>query len=401
MPVTIKPSPEKVGVNTDTIATNRIDLLEQLERMKHPHASYAKPVYSNISCKPIMHSSFEDIGKGTSPNLIPYANGFFEGIVRAYQQDLHLVLRPDDVWQAVITQFSFYVVGHAEELRDKFVAHQGKKEIVLKHAGGSPYAMQVDIVARKLTCLIEEQLVNKQIRNWIIPDFSTTTDNDIAVASMTMMATMKEYFNYRGNTGCGFPSVTLLGERNDWANMRKRLDQLPGYGEQPAEWAKLLVPVFDRFVATFDRPNDEALKTFWLTICHAERNGSGSPDTFSGWMTAFVFWKTDGSRNLLSGWRPPKHQMVAPQLSLDGQVYPRTLQESIPQGVVEVPLVVRDMASRVDLYTQLVAGSAGMSIVAEDENSTTVQPRSGWWMLFLRQKAFDRGDMECDHNQPQ
>lgn len=133
-----------------------------------------------------------------------------------------------------------------------------------------------------MACAIEENLVDKEIRDWIILDFTTTTDNDIAVASSTMMATMQKYFHYSGRTGCGFPSVTLLGERNNWVKMRQRLDLLPKYGAEAEQWSKLLVRIFDRFIATFDRPDDEELKTFWEQVCQAERNGSGEPNIFSG-----------------------------------------------------------------------------------------------------------------------
>lgn len=396
MPVTIKPSPEKVSVNTDKIATSSRDLLHTCEQIKHPGAvRFAKPVPFIVLCRRTMHSSFKDIDEGTAPKVIPYANGFFEGVVRAYQQDLYLVLRPDDVWQAVITQFSFYVVGNAEELRHVFVAHESKKELVLENAGSTPESMNVASVARKLTYLIEEHLVDQEMRNWIIPGFSTTTDNDIAVASVTMMATMQKYFSYRANSGCGFPSVTLLGERDDWVKMRQRLGLLRKYGKQPEEWSKLLIPIFDRFIATFDRPNDEDLRTFWLTVCHAERNGSGQPDTFSGWMTTFAFWKNDGSRNWgvkfsdkHSPWTKPRE----PQLSLDGQAYPGILQDNIPHGVVKVPVVIRDMERGIDFHTQLIAGSVGMSVLDESAEGFTVQPRSGWWMLFIRQKSVDRSD---------
>jgi hypothetical protein len=132
------------------------------------------------------------------------------------------VLRANDVWQTVITQFAFYVTGHAEELRSKFVAHTGTKHPVLL-AKDTPYdghscfeTLLVEGMSRRLTCLIEKQLVDKEIRNWLIPDFSTTTDQDVAVASMTMMGAMKKYFTYEANTGCGFPSVTLLGDTEDW-----------------------------------------------------------------------------------------------------------------------------------------------------------------------------------------
>ena len=40
-----------------------------------------------------------------------------DGIIRAFQQDLHLTIRPDDVWLAILTQFSFYVNNIEEPFR--------------------------------------------------------------------------------------------------------------------------------------------------------------------------------------------------------------------------------------------------------------------------------------------
>jgi len=328
-----------------------------------------------------MHSSFKDIDQAIGPKLIPSPEGLFGGIVRAYQQDLHLILRPDDVWLAITTQFSFYVGGHAEVLRKQLVAHESKVELVLDNAAPSPEYLNVANMARSITYMMEQHLVDKEIRDWVIPDFTTTTHHDIAVASMTMMATMQKYFSYRVNTGCGFPSVTLLGEREDWVKMRHRLDQLHKYGDEPTEWATLLVPIFDRFVATFDRSDDEELKVFWETVCHAERHGSGVPSTFSGWMTALAFWLVDGRRNY-------DVKISKPQLSLDGRVYPRITRVSVPQGVAQVPVVVRDTERFIDFHTQLIAGTVGMSVIDEDESATTVQPRSGWWMLCTRQEKY-------------
>jgi len=49
----------------------------------------------------------------------------------AYNSHHELILRPDDFWQAIVTQFSFYVNANAEALRDKIVDHEGKKELVV------------------------------------------------------------------------------------------------------------------------------------------------------------------------------------------------------------------------------------------------------------------------------
>lgn len=62
-------------------------------------------------------------------------NGLVSAIVEAYNTHHNLVLRPDDIWQAILTQFSFYVNANAEALRDKFVDFEGKKKLVIKTGG--------------------------------------------------------------------------------------------------------------------------------------------------------------------------------------------------------------------------------------------------------------------------
>ena len=65
---------------------------------------------------------------GSLEQINPSKNGFVDACITAYNQHHHLVIRPDDVWAAIISQFSFYVNAHAEELQDTFVpAHKRKK----------------------------------------------------------------------------------------------------------------------------------------------------------------------------------------------------------------------------------------------------------------------------------
>ena len=77
--------------------------------------------------------------------------------------------------------------------------------LCLDNAAPSFGTRDVAQMCRKLTCLVEEHLIDRDIRNWLIPDFTTTTDNDVAVASMLILATFKHFFSYEGCTGCGFP----------------------------------------------------------------------------------------------------------------------------------------------------------------------------------------------------
>ena len=62
---------------------------------------------------------------------------------------------------------------------------------------------------------MDEQIVKNikdpSIADWLIPKFSTTTENDRIVASVTLMATLQSYFEYKYCLLCGLPSITLLG----------------------------------------------------------------------------------------------------------------------------------------------------------------------------------------------
>jgi hypothetical protein len=122
---------------------------------------------------------------------------------------------PDDVWLAITTQFSPHVTSHAKELRANFVKHDGQQNIVVEN-WTMPFAhWNVGIMAQKFIPLMREHMVDDDVYDWLAPEFSTTTKLDKAVASIVMMATMKEYFTYVLRGGCGFPSVTLQGEAAD------------------------------------------------------------------------------------------------------------------------------------------------------------------------------------------
>jgi hypothetical protein len=46
-------------------------------------------------------------------------------VILAYNKHHALIIRPDDVWLAILTQISLFVSANAELLRASFVAHEG------------------------------------------------------------------------------------------------------------------------------------------------------------------------------------------------------------------------------------------------------------------------------------
>ncbi|KAJ7479614.1 hypothetical protein FB451DRAFT_1448656 [Mycena latifolia] len=211
------------------------------------------------------------------PNLLPDQNGFVASALTAYNGHHALVLRPDDVWLAILCQFNFFVNAHAERLRAAFVAHDGKRLLAVDAPGGR-HRTDFPGMARAMAGLIHANVVDPALRDWALPAFSTTTVHDTTVAAALLMATLKEYFVYAmfGSTLCGIPRVTLEGGRADWFVILERLEKLREYGVETTAWYHLLRPVVARFVAAFDAPVSAANMQFWQQIAGAESGGSGT-----------------------------------------------------------------------------------------------------------------------------
>ena len=269
------------------------------------------------------------------------------------------------------------------------------------------------ICAEEMGRLLEKNVVDPELRQWIIPDFSTTTRDDRVVASVLMMGTLQKYFSYTFQSVCGLPSVTLLGTEEDWENILRRVEKLKGYGEEPAIWCDLLRPILKRFVLSMKDPGAEEVLDFWQRIVHYYNMGSG-PTYLSGWITAFCFWDEDGRlmysdpgpRAEYNEHRDPNFRLhdqktfdekypgekdrqrdwnglEYPHLVLDGARYGRIDSESIPPGYGTVPVHVDDDGHEFD--TIMIAGSleitgssSGRLLENGETGLDTLQPVAGW-----------------------
>jgi hypothetical protein len=394
MPVIVTPTPELVGTNNDFTVESTAELLDEIQFWAPSNQKYnrlkRKANQKQKDQTTIIQSSFNDLNE--SRKIIPYGNGLVQGIVRAFQQDLHLVLRPDDIWLTIVIQFSLYINANAESLRSKFVSHEGDKNLCIDITPLSPWHVDAGKFAELMATLAQQNIVDDELRDWFVPSFSTTTAADRAVASVCMLGSLQKYFNFILFGGCGFPSVTLLGEKDDWAEILHRIGRLRDYGEEAEEWSQLLFPVVERMVTSFDEPDSPRIKDFWLRACHsAGRDGSGDVETLSGWITAFNFWsekglrvpKFDESEFRSTVWGIGTPMEERKPLTLDGVTYPVIRPREVSKAVVSVPVKVVDMETALEHEITLLAGCIGMSPVGNDlkDHISTVQPRSGWWMI--------------------
>ena len=208
-------------------------------------------------------------------------NGLFWSAVSAYRGHHHLVIRPDDVWVTCLAQFSMYINAHAEELRKTFVSHEGRKSLVVEKPAN---CVNYGKLAYAFTEAIGANLNDPQVVDWILQDFSTTTDTDRIAQAIIMMGTFQKYFAYIIDEICGIPSVTLLGTKADWIKLQQAAEKFAQYGEEPTLWCQQLKVVLSRFVRTFDCPDAVDVKDFWGKMVHFDNRMCGRDD-ITGWIS--------------------------------------------------------------------------------------------------------------------
>ncbi|KAF9171509.1 hypothetical protein BGX21_001821 [Mortierella sp. AD011] len=374
-------------------------------------AIFREACYSKYkSVDEFYQSSFQ----GTS-DIVPSSNGFVWTLTKAYSQHHGLVIRPDDVWLAILSQFNLFINGNSERFRSQFVSHEGKKELTVS-AAGNRYTVDFGKLAYDMTEEIDRNIVDPSLRTWILPNFTTTTDNDIIVSSVVMMATMKKYFDYSFSLLCGLPRVTLEGEKSDWEDILGRLEKLKEYDIRTIAWYHLLKPVISRFVKAFDIPHGPEYLDFWNRIVH-EIQGGCSPLYLSGWATAFVAFDEGGkwighslvnesyySEDLASlsasdffAKHTRKNEIfLSPfdfeempkieNIVLDGAPYHYVTSNQVPNGYAEVDVTIDD--NGVAIPSKMVAGHVGIQISSSGDKTLsstgerdTVGPAAGWWIF--------------------
>ncbi|KAJ7276621.1 hypothetical protein C8J57DRAFT_1504460 [Mycena rebaudengoi] len=337
----------------------------------------------------------------TITNVVPTQNGFVNTVILAYNKHHALVIRPDDVWMTILTQFNFFVNANSEALRSSFVAHEGKKELEIT-AIGTRYSVDFGEMSRQMVDLLEKNVVDPDLRNWVLPSFTTTTPNDTTVSAMLMMATLKAYFEYVFCCiDCGIPRVTLEGEKKDWENILARLEKLKEYGIETIAWYHLLVPVISGFIKSFESPESAENVDFWQRVAHFEPGGSG-PSHYSGWINAFCVFDDKGKwlgKRLKMDLQlpdPPESLSAekfyktytadetwtggAMQLVLNGAAFHCVESENVPPSYAEVDVKLDDNGEKFDCV--LTAGLVGTRVTSSDSGThDTVRPLVGWWMF--------------------
>ena len=217
-------------------------------------------------------------------------DSFYQCMVYAYAHHKSVTISPDMIWMLISLGFARYVNAHSEELREQIVDHSGKMDLAIQS--------DIDLLSEDADwpSLIDDfaSHINKytkgEIAKTITADFSTTTSTERVASQITLMESVKSYFDYIVTyLLCGIPYITLEGTPDDWQLVLEKTRKLGNYGELD-KWTKDLEPILIEFIRTAQgQPN----RGFWRQMirkqpvdklkggdCVAERE----PTKLDGWM---------------------------------------------------------------------------------------------------------------------
>ena len=226
-------------------------------------------------------------------------NAFFSMVCLAYAQHRPIVLSPDIMWIVICNGYSQYVNRDPEKFRQYLVNHNDKETLVIRTDLTTTTAQKVqkfaDLIAKETKGGVAEVMTC---------NFSTTGMIEKMVSQITLMETVKQYFDFMEMlAGCGIPSVTLEGTPDDWKLLREKTRKLGEFGVK--KWTDKLDPILAEFVlASEGKPNlkfwwDMAIKGRPMNF-HLKAGGgclpSYGPTPFDGWFLEFIPFDDWGER---------------------------------------------------------------------------------------------------------
>ena len=220
------------------------------------------------------------------------SDAFFGGLKYAYAHHMSVTLSPDMMWLLISQGFARYVNAHAEEMRQQLVSHDGKMDLIVQ-SNEDLFSEKADwpTLISGFTAQIDRYTKN-DIAKTITADFTTTTPDERIASQITLMESVKEYFNYTVmSISCGIPSIAIMGTPDDWRQVQEKTKKLEAYSGI-GKWAQSLEPILQEFVyAAEGKPNQK----FWQDIVKKHRvkklTGGGCsselPTKLDGWILKF------------------------------------------------------------------------------------------------------------------
>lgn len=303
-------------------------------------------------------------------------DNFYKCMVQAYADHRPVVLSPDIVWLIIAQNFSAYVNANSDVMRDYFVTHEGKMDLVvdsnndiLELVGNGDWELLLNDFS---ACVAKN--TKGDVSEMLTANFTTTGITERIASQVTLIDVVKTYFNYWNlAAGCGIPYITLEGTPEDWQKVREKARGLSKYGLE--KWSKELDEILTEFVKASEGIPNQA---FWQDIVKKTPVGELKSKKSCGMLDAKETTKLDGwfLRFFID--------------KVEGTVIKEWLwAEDMPSEIVRVPFkhAYYDPATHEILKVFPMELWAGFVGVEEDAKTKALTPKIGWFARHSDEEA--------------
>jgi len=341
---------------------------------------------------------FQNIDKNfvklsVADNLVDLgAHPVIGGYLKAYQNHYPVTISPDIAWLLICQGFANHVNNNPEKIRSKIVSFEEKKTLTVQRDIKGPESL-ANFKWETLFPEFAEQIAGftgKELIDNLSADFTTTTPTVRVASQITIMESMKEFFNYKvALLGCGIPEVTVEGSVKDWEKILSRLDYLSTYDLE--WWTSELKPVIQKII---DTKNGKLDKQFWMNMVKYHKVGLyGSYDGINGWLLKFYPYLQSntppatekkvvasdgpaGSIVVAAGYKSNKTRTLYLRQSEFKEI--KTVND-LPKELANVPFVL-EIKDKYGVLKQTLNMEfwAGFMGVKQDKQSFNVKPEIGW-----------------------
>ena len=305
--------------------------------------------------KEIKDSPFNIVAKSESPDSLVYFkyNAFFQGMYRAYAEHRPFVLSPDMIWLLISQGFAQHVNANQEAMRKYFVDFSGKLSLIAKADKElNDPTLSWEEIFPQFTEQINKHVGNKLVET-LTCNFSTTTPLERIASEITIMETVKSYFEFIVMyIACGIPEITLEGTPADWEKVLNKTKALKEY--KLDWWISELEPLLEEFVKA---SKGEVNQEFWRNMFkyHSEKT-CGAPVTIDGWIIKFFPYDKEGKRNNLK-------QIIG--------------RDKLPNEIVKVDIKFQEVYKDTVIEIPLELWSGFIGLKQNNENFA-LRPQIGW-----------------------
>jgi hypothetical protein len=153
---------------------------------------------------------------GFAPRLEPTWSLLLRAVHHSFAAHLPLSLSPDILWYAVVHEIAVHVRLNADQYAGVFTDTPGHRQTITVQ--DHSLLDQDPDWSRSVRLILEplQDRLGTDLTDLFLPQFSTTTPDDVSSALVALMATVSPYYRFEWETLCGIPRIRLEGRPHDW-----------------------------------------------------------------------------------------------------------------------------------------------------------------------------------------